>query len=105
PLVHIVRNAVDHGLESTDERLAANKPKAGQVDIKAYHEGNSLVIEVRDDGKGINADVIKKKAISKGIISENSNLSDQEIVQLIFHAGFSTKEVVSEVSGRGVGMD
>lgn len=105
PLVHIVRNAVDHGLESTEERLAANKSKAGQVDIKAYHEGNSLVIEVRDDGKGINADVIKKKAISKGIISENSNLSDQEIVQLIFHAGFSTKEVVSEVSGRGVGMD
>jgi len=105
PLVHIVRNAVDHGLESTEERLAAGKLKEGIIKIKAYHEGNSLAIEVSDDGKGINAAIIRKKAIEKKIISENENLSEKELVNLIFHAGFSTKDEVSEVSGRGVGMD
>ena len=105
PLVHIVRNAVDHGLESTEGRIAAGKDEAGVVTIKAFHEGNNLVIEISDDGKGINAKVIREKAIEKGVISANATLSEAEIVNLIFHPGFSTKSEVSEISGRGVGMD
>ena len=105
PLVHIVRNAVDHGLEDTADRAGVGKQEKGQVVIEAYHEGNNLVIDVKDDGKGINPDIIRKKAIEKGILKETSNMPDQEVIQLIFHAGFSTKEQVSEVSGRGVGMD
>ena len=105
PLVHIVRNAVDHGLESTKDREAAGKNLEGHVSIKAYHEGNNLVIEVRDDGKGINPKVIREKAIEKKVISANAVLSDEELVNLVFHPGFSTKSEVSEISGRGVGMD
>lgn len=105
PLVHIVRNAVDHGLESTEDRLLAGKDSVGNITIKAAHEGNNLVIEIRDDGKGINPDIIRQKAIEKGVISANATLSRDEIVHLIFHPGFSTKSEVSEISGRGVGMD
>jgi two-component system, chemotaxis family, sensor kinase CheA len=105
PLVHIIRNAVDHGLESNEDRQKNGKNPIGQVELMAYHEGSNLVIQITDDGKGINPDVIRKKAIEKGVIKENSNLSDNEIINLIFHPGFSTKEEVSEVSGRGVGMD
>lgn len=105
PLVHIVRNAVDHGLESTADRLRMGKSEEGRVSIRAFHEGNNLVIEVRDDGKGINAKVIREKAIEKKVISANANLSDEELVNLVFHPGFSTKSEVSEISGRGVGMD
>lgn len=105
PLVHIVRNAVDHGLESTEDRVMAGKSEEGVVSIRAFHEGNNLVIEIRDDGKGINPKVIREKAIEKKVISANSNLSDDELVNLIFHPGFSTKSEVSEISGRGVGMD
>ncbi len=105
PLVHIIRNAVDHGLESTQERLSVGKDEEGHVSIKAFHEGNNLVIEIRDDGKGINPKVIKEKAIEKKVISAHSILNDDEIVNLIFHPGFSTKSEVSEISGRGVGMD
>lgn len=105
PLVHIVRNAVDHGLESTEDRLKAGKDKEGVVSIKAYHEGNNLVIEIRDDGKGINPKVIREKAIEKKVISANAVMSDDALVNLIFHPGFSTKAEVSEISGRGVGMD
>ena len=105
PLVHIVRNAVDHGLENTHERLMSGKSEEGRISIKAFHEGNNLVIEVRDDGKGIDPSVIRAKAIEKKVISANSNLSDDELVNLIFHPGFSTKSEVSEISGRGVGMD
>lgn len=105
PLVHIVRNAVDHGLESTQERLMSGKSEEGRVSIRAFHEGNNLVIEIRDDGKGINPKIIREKAIEKKVISANSNLSDDELVNLIFHPGFSTKDAVSEISGRGVGMD
>jgi two-component system chemotaxis sensor kinase CheA len=105
PLVHIVRNAVDHGLETTEGRLAAGKDVEGKVTIKAFHEGNNLVIEIRDDGKGINSKVIREKAIEKGVISANASMSDEDIVNLIFHPGFSTKSEVSEISGRGVGMD
>ncbi len=105
PLVHIVRNAVDHGLESTQERIEVGKDEKGQVVIEAYHEGNNLVIDVSDDGKGINPDIIRTKAIEKGVLDPNSSMSDYDVIQLIFHPGFSTKEEVSEVSGRGVGMD
>jgi two-component system chemotaxis sensor kinase CheA len=105
PLVHIVRNAVDHGLESTNDRLKSGKTEEGQVSIKAYHEGNNLVIEIRDDGKGIDPKIIREKAIEKKVISANANLSDEELVNLVFHPGFSTKAEVSEISGRGVGMD
>lgn len=105
PLVHIVRNAVDHGLESTEGRIAAGKSETGTVTIKAAHEGNNLVIEISEDGKGIDPKIIKAIAVKKGLISENAALSDDEIVNLIFHPGFSTKEAVSEISGRGVGMD
>ncbi len=105
PLVHIIRNAVDHGLELPEDRVKANKNDTGTVEIMAYHEGSNLIIQVTDDGKGINPEVIKNKAVQKGILRENTNLSENEIIQLIFHPGFSTKEQVTEVSGRGVGMD
>ncbi|MBC7537220.1 MAG: chemotaxis protein CheA [Bacteriovorax sp.] len=105
PLVHIVRNAVDHGLESTADRLRSGKSQEGRVSIKAFHEGNNLVIEISDDGNGIDPKIIREKAIEKKVISANSNLTDDELVNLIFHPGFSTKAEVSEISGRGVGMD
>jgi two-component system chemotaxis sensor kinase CheA len=105
PLVHIVRNAVDHGLESNQERAQKGKDEIGHVHINAFHEGNNLVVEVSDDGSGIDPEVIRSKAIEKGVIGPNSNLDDFEIINLIFHPGFSTKEQVTEVSGRGVGMD
>lgn len=105
PLVHIVRNAVDHGLESTDDRVMLGKSEEGNISIRCMHEGNSLVIEIRDDGKGINPKIIREKAIEKKVISANANMSDDDLVNLIFHPGFSTKAEVSEISGRGVGMD
>ncbi len=105
PLVHIVRNAVDHGLESTDDRVMLGKSEEGNISIRCTHEGNSLVIEIRDDGKGINPKIIREKAIEKKVISANANMSDDDLVNLIFHPGFSTKSEVSEISGRGVGMD
>lgn len=105
PLVHIVRNAVDHGLENTEERLQSNKDEYGTVKIRAYHEGNNLVIRVSDDGRGVDPEVIRKKAIEKGILSASANVSSSELIQFLFHPGFSTKDQVSEISGRGVGMD
>lgn len=105
PLVHIVRNAVDHGLESGEERVSLGKPSQGNVYLSAYHRAGHVVIEVRDDGKGLNADHLVAKAKAKGLLSEDAVLSPQEAYQLIFAPGFSTKEVVTDVSGRGVGMD
>lgn len=105
PLVHIIRNAIDHGVETPEERVAAGKPEEGIVEVMAFHEGNFLVIQITDDGKGINGAKLIEKAKAKGIIPQNASLSEQQAVELIFHAGFSTKETVSEVSGRGVGMD
>lgn len=105
PLVHIIRNAIDHGLETPQERIAAGKPEEGVVEVMAFHEGNFLVIQITDDGKGINGPKLIEKARAKGIISDSMNLTEQQAIELIFHPGFSTKEVVSEVSGRGVGMD
>ncbi len=105
PLVHMVRNAMDHGLEPAADRLAAGKPETGTVHLSAYHQGSNIVIELRDDGRGINPDKIFAKAVEKGIIPANASLSREEIFNLIFAPGFSTAEKVTAVSGRGVGMD
>ncbi len=107
PLMHLLRNAADHGLESGEVRKAKGKPSVGSIFLDAYQDGNNVVIEVRDDGAGINIEGVKGKAIEKGVITpeQGENMSDQEIINLLFHAGFSTSEVVSDVSGRGVGLD
>ena len=105
PLVHLVRNSLDHGLESAQQRIANGKSSAGTITLNAYHHGGSIVIEVKDDGAGLNKERIRNKAIEKGIIAEDEHLSDSQIYDLIFQAGFSTADVVSDVSGRGVGMD
>ncbi|MDG6773460.1 chemotaxis protein CheA [Thiomicrorhabdus sp. ZW0627] len=105
PLVHIVRNSIDHGIESPEVRAEAGKPAKGTVKMAAFHEGGNIMIQITDDGAGINAAKIEQKAIEKGVIEADHNLSEPEIVDLIFHPGFSTAEVVSDISGRGVGMD
>jgi two-component system chemotaxis sensor kinase CheA len=105
PLVHIVRNAIDHGLETTDERLSAGKDRAGKVWIRAFHKGNSLVIEVQDDGKGIDPGRLREKAIAKGLVRADAQMTRDECMLLLFKNGFSTKDQVSEISGRGVGLD
>lgn len=105
PLIHILRNAVDHGLETPDKRQAAGKGPQGFVRLTFGNEGNHLIVEVRDDGKGIDTEILKKKAIEKGILSDTAHTTEKQLLHLIFHAGFSTKAVASEISGRGVGMD
>ncbi|HEY6895915.1 MAG TPA: chemotaxis protein CheA [Rhodocyclaceae bacterium] len=105
PLMHLVRNAMDHGIEPTNVRLAHGKPAKGRVELNAFHDSGSIVIEVVDDGGGLNKDRIQAKAIEKGLIQAGQPLSEQEIVNLIFEAGFSTADKVSNLSGRGVGMD
>ena len=107
PLVHIVRNSLDHGIELPEVRIAAGKPAAGTLVIRASQEADRVVIEIRDDGKGIDPEVIKRKAYEKGLIDEErlERISDQEAVNLVFASGFSTAETVSDLSGRGVGMD
>lgn len=105
PLMHLVRNAIDHGIESQEERLANNKPSNGVISLNAYHDSGNIVIEVGDDGKGLNSDIIRRKAIEKGLIDESSNLSREELYNIIFEPGFSTAAQVSNLSGRGVGMD
>lgn len=105
PLVHLVRNSVDHGIESADVRKASGKSPIGSVVLKAYHQSGRLIIEVTDDGGGLNPEKLKLKAIEKGLISKDNRLSDKEAQNLIFAPGFSTKEQVTDVSGRGVGMD
>jgi len=105
PLVHMVRNSMDHGLESPADRLAAGKPETGTVHLSAYHQGSNIVIELRDDGRGIDPEKIYRKAVEKGVIAPNAVLSRDEILALIFAPGFSTAEKVTAVSGRGVGMD
>lgn len=105
PLVHLVRNCLDHGIETPAERIAAGKPETGTIELKAFHLGGNIVIEIHDDGRGIDPDRILRKAVDKGFIDEETKLSETEIYELIFQAGFSTAEKVSDVSGRGVGMD
>ena len=105
PLVHLVRNAVDHGLEVPGERLAAGKPEKGQIKLKAYHRGGNIIIEITDDGRGLNREKILKKAMNNNVIQDGEALSDQEIYRLILLPGLSTADKVTDVSGRGVGMD
>lgn len=105
PMVHLVRNSLDHGLETPEHRIEAGKDPIGKVTLNAFHQGGNIVIEIMDDGNGLNTDKIKSKAIEKGLISENENLTDDEINELIFMPGFSTADAVSDLSGRGVGMD
>lgn len=107
PLVHIIRNSCDHGIEDAETRLAMGKPEHGTIELKAYNEGNSIVIEVVDDGRGLDPDMLIQKSLEKGIITEREadNLTDKEAFALIFKPGFSTAASVTNVSGRGVGMD
>jgi two-component system chemotaxis sensor kinase CheA len=105
PLVHMIRNAVDHGIEMPVDRLESGKPEMGEVKLSAYHSAGNVVVEIQDNGKGLDKDVILKKALENGLISEGTNLSDREIFNLIFEPGFSTAAEVTDVSGRGVGMD
>ncbi|WP_441699969.1 chemotaxis histidine kinase/response regulator CheAY2 [Helicobacter pylori] len=107
PLIHIIRNSCDHGIEPLEERRRFNKPETGKVQLSAYNEGNHIVIKISDDGKGLDPVMLKEKAVEKGVISERDaeGMSDREAFNLIFKPGFSTAKVVSNVSGRGVGMD
>lgn len=105
PLVHLVRNSLDHGIEMPGARLAAGKPETGVLKLNAYHKGGNIIIEIIDDGAGINKERVLKRAIERGLVKEGEPLSDEKIYELIFMPGFSTAEVLSDVSGRGVGMD
>lgn len=105
PMVHLVRNSLDHGLETPEERVASGKGETGTVTLNAYHQGGNIVIEIIDDGRGLNTKKIKEKAIANGLIEETDELTDDEINELIFRPGFSTADAVSDLSGRGVGMD
>jgi len=105
PLVHLVRNSMDHGLETPDERVASGKSEEGVVHLNARHQGGNIVVEIIDDGRGLNRDKIRAKAVERGLIQEDDDVPDQQIYNLIFLAGFSTADTLSDVSGRGVGMD
>ena len=107
PLMHLLRNSADHGLESAEIRKERGKPEVGSIFLDAYQEGNNVIIEVRDDGNGIDTEAVKAKAIERGVITpeQGDNMSEKEIIDLLFNAGFSTAKVVSDVSGRGVGLD
>ncbi len=105
PLMHLLRNCVDHGIEMPDEREGRGKSRHGTIALNAYHEGNQIIIEVTDDGNGIDLDKVRARGIKQGLIGSDDRLSDREIIELIFTPGFSTAEVISDVSGRGVGMD
>lgn len=105
PLVHLIRNSIDHGIEMPDVRLEKGKPETGTVNLNAYHQSGNIVIEIKDDGAGLNTDKILKKAKENGLVPNDATLSEDQIFDLIFHAGFSTADQVSDLSGRGVGMD
>lgn len=105
PLVHLVRNSIDHGIELPNDRKAAGKPSIGLLHLNAYHKGGNIIIEISDDGNGLNKEKIVKKAKDRGLIKEDESLTEEQINDLIFLPGFSTAEIVSDVSGRGVGMD
>jgi len=107
PLTHMIRNSCDHGIETPENRIANGKPEIGKIDLKAYHEGGFIIVEIIDDGKGLDPDIIAEKALEKGLINEErlNNMSKKQIYHLLFKAGFSTAQAVTNVSGRGVGMD
>ena len=103
--MHIIRNAIDHGIESAEERIAAGKPEKGKICLWAVQKGNHVVIEVRDDGHGIDPQQVRRKAVQRGLLAEAVDLTRQEVFDLIFTPGFSTRDEVTDLSGRGVGMD
>jgi two-component system chemotaxis sensor kinase CheA len=105
PLMHMVRNAIDHGVEPPADRIAKGKPASARVELRASHQGGHIVIEIADDGRGLNRDAILRKARDRGVVPEGTTPSDTEIYNLIFEPGFSTAEKVTDISGRGVGMD
>ncbi|PAF45843.1 chemotaxis protein CheW [Helicobacter sp. 11S02629-2] len=107
PLIHIIRNSCDHGIERPEDRLAAGKSEVGKIDLKAYNEGNHIVIEIKDDGKGLDAEMLRRKAVEKGLMSQKDadSMTDKEAYAIIFKPGFSTATTITNVSGRGVGMD
>ncbi|MDF2644025.1 MAG: response regulator receiver:CheW-like protein:ATP-binding region, ATPase-like:Hpt [Pseudomonas sp.] len=105
PLEHMLRNAVDHGLESSERRLAAGKPEEGRIDLTLTHEGGDIVIELSDDGPGVDLAAVRRKAIKRGLIHPDADLSDHEVLPFILQAGFSTSDIITQISGRGVGMD
>ncbi len=107
PLIHLVRNAVDHGIETAEERVKAGKPSKGRVILSAYHKGDNIFVKIEDDGRGMNIKRIREKAVEKGLVTEDEvgRMSDKEVVRFIFHPGFSTAQKVTDISGRGVGMD
>jgi len=105
PLVHLVRNSLDHGIESPEDRIKAGKPETGVIELSAFHQGGNIVIQIKDDGAGLNKNKIFSKAREKGLVTKEERMSDEQIYDLIFRPGFSTADVVSDISGRGVGMD
>ncbi len=105
PLVHLIRNSLDHGIEMPADRVASGKPETGTIELKAYHRGGHIVIEIIDDGRGLDKDKLLAKAIEKGLVEESNLLSEKQIFELIFMPGFSTAEQLTDISGRGVGMD
>lgn len=105
PMVHMIRNSADHGLETREERLAAGKTSHGTIYLRAFHRGGNMVIEIEDDGRGLNRDKILEKAVSKGLVSSSESLADSQVYNLVFEPGFSTASAITDISGRGVGMD
>lgn len=107
PLVHLLRNAIDHGIETPEERISASKPETGTIQLKAYHSGNHVFIEISDDGAGINHEKVLQKAIAKGVVKAEDapSMTENQIYNLIFESGFSTADKISDISGRGVGLD
>ncbi len=105
PLVHMIRNSVDHGIESPDDRRKSGKDPAGRVELRAFHKAGNVIIEIEDDGKGLDKDRIIQKAVEQGLLQKGQEISDEEAYRLIFHAGLSTAQKVTDISGRGVGMD
>ncbi|MCP4311678.1 MAG: chemotaxis protein CheA [Bacteroidetes bacterium] len=105
PIMHILRNSIDHGIEDREERLAMGKPEKGKITLKAFYSGMNVYIQIQDDGKGIDPEKIKKKAVANGLISADTILDEEEVFDLVFQPGFSTATKVTDVSGRGVGMD
>jgi len=105
PMVHLIRNSLDHGIESPEVRKANGKPEIGTITLNAYHKGGNIIVEIKDDGAGLNKNKIVKKAMDRGIIDSEENITDEQVCELIFHPGLSTADTISDVSGRGVGMD
>ncbi|MBF0102310.1 MAG: chemotaxis protein CheA [Desulfobacterales bacterium] len=105
PLIHLVRNSIDHGIEDTEERIAVKKIDIGKIEMRAFHKGGCIYIEIEDDGRGLDRDLIIEKAKKQGLVGDAESMSDQDIYRLIFQSGFSTAKVVTDISGRGVGMD